>query len=66
LNIRAFYDTSILEVYINDRAAITTRIYAATNECSGLAFFAEGHGVSHETELAEIVECQVWDGLTNE
>jgi beta-fructofuranosidase len=63
LNIRAFYDTSILEVFVNERVAITTRIYSANKEFSRLTFFAQTDHNLEDTDLANIVSCIVWDGL---
>lgn len=59
LRIHAFYDTSVLEVFVNERAVITTRVYLEDPACSGLAFFAE-HGADVMLEKA-----LAWDGLSS-
>jgi beta-fructofuranosidase len=41
LDIRLFFDTSILEVFINERVAITTRIYPESGKCFGVRPFAK-------------------------
>lgn len=58
LRIHAFYDRSVLEVFVNERAVITTRVYLDAAECTGLEFFAESEGVT-------LVDAVVWDGLCN-
>ncbi|RDL36735.1 uncharacterized protein BP5553_06087 [Venustampulla echinocandica] len=62
LNIRAFLDSSILEVFVNDRTVITTRIYSTAANCFGLGFFAEGDSKTRMA-LARMLDCQVWDGI---
>lgn len=56
LDIHLFYDKSVLEVFVNERAVITTRIYLQNTDCSGVEFFAEG-------SEAVLDEATVWDGL---
>lgn len=58
LKIHAYYDRSVLEVFVNERAVITTRVYLDAAECTGLEFFAESEGVV-------LVDAVVWDGLCN-
>lgn len=58
LKIQAFFDRSVLEVFVNERAVITTRVYLDAAECTGLEFFAESAGVM-------LVDAAVWDGLCN-
>jgi beta-fructofuranosidase len=63
LDIRALYDSSVLEIFVNERVAITTRIYSANKNCFGITFFAQGCPGLDEAELAEVLDCQVWDGI---
>ncbi|KAL1614622.1 putative beta-Fructufuranosidase [Diplodia seriata] len=56
LRVQAFYDGSVLEVFVNERTAITTRVYTSDARCVGLALFAEGD--------AQVTRCSVWDGLS--
>lgn len=56
LRVQAFFDGSVLEVFVNERTAITTRVYTADARCVGLALFAEGD--------AQVTKCSVWDGLS--
>lgn len=42
LRLRLFLDHSLLEVFANDRAVITTRIYPAHVDSNGIGLFAEG------------------------
>lgn len=59
LNIHLFYDTSVLEVFVNERVAITTRVYLQDVDCSGVELFAEGTGDNG----AVLEEATIWDGL---
>ncbi|EKG14409.1 Glycoside hydrolase family 32 [Macrophomina phaseolina MS6] len=61
LRIRAFYDGSVLEIFVNERTAVTTRIYTPDARCVGLAAFAEAEGDAQQS--AAITECSIWDGL---
>ncbi|KAJ4424165.1 putative beta-Fructufuranosidase [Gnomoniopsis sp. IMI 355080] len=59
LDIRLFYDTSVLEVYVNERAVITTRVYLQDTDCSGIEVFAERLG----DDCVLLEEATIWDGL---
>ncbi|KAL3470264.1 glycosyl hydrolase [Aspergillus californicus] len=73
LRIHALYDTSVLEIFINDRTTISTRIYHVSQNgnstCAGLQFYAEPLDV--DTPLrgqvddtpARLVSARIWDGL---
>lgn len=63
LRIRAFYDGSVLEIFANERTAVTTRIYTPDARSVGLAVFAEAEGSDAQESPAAITECKVWDGL---
>lgn len=59
LDIRAWRDNSVLEVFVNGRTAISTRLYAA-NETFGLQFFAMDN---KGTSSSELVSAEIWDGI---
>ncbi|KAI1064503.1 hypothetical protein LB506_007787 [Fusarium annulatum] len=46
LHLRIFCDGDVLEVFANDRFALSTMIYADTRDCTGLSWFVEGQGAS--------------------
>ena len=58
LEIRAWFDESVLEVFINERCAISTRVYPATKRCWGIRFWAED-----EAGASTLVGARAWDGL---
>jgi beta-fructofuranosidase len=67
LRIRAIFDKSVLEVFVNERTAISTRIYVDGDRCFQLGFFAEA-GVNGDEEIipepsAILLRAQTWDGL---
>lgn len=58
LQVHVFYDGSVVEVFVNERVAITTRVYLEDQRCSELEFFAD-------TEDGCVLEqAAVWDGLS--
>ena len=59
LRIRAFFDMSVLEVFVNERTVISTRVYSSHDHCVGVRFFAE----SDDGAAAVLVHAHVWDGL---
>lgn len=59
IQMSVFVDGSLVEVYVNDRFALTTRIYPSREDSRGIALFA-GAGVAVEYSHVE-----VWDGLLN-
>ena len=68
LKIRAWRDNSVLEVFVNGRTAISTRIYAG-EETFGMRFFAKDE-LSEEKRLrashngpTELVSGNLWDGI---
>ncbi|KAL1863345.1 hypothetical protein Plec18167_008206 [Paecilomyces lecythidis] len=71
LHIHAFYDTSVLEVFVNERTVLSTRIYYPTafgdstsTGCHGMYFFAEESGVeNNEFGTTGLLGAMVWDGL---
>uniref|UniRef100_A0A0D2Y0X6 Acid beta-fructofuranosidase n=1 Tax=Fusarium oxysporum (strain Fo5176) TaxID=660025 RepID=A0A0D2Y0X6_FUSOF len=46
LHLRIFCDGDVLEVFANDRFALSTMVYADTGDCTGLSWFVEGPGAS--------------------
>jgi beta-fructofuranosidase len=48
LHLRVFLDRSIIEVYANDLAVITARVYPSREDSTGIALFAEGRSVMVE------------------
>lgn len=64
LRIHAIFDQSVLEVFVNERTAITTRIYVNEGSCSRLGFFAESAEDHGDTSpVAELLRADVWDNL---
>ena len=60
LRIRAFFDMSVLEVFVNERTVISTRVYSSHDHCTGIRFFAESGGSGGD---AVLVHADVWDEL---
>lgn len=58
LRVHVFYDGSVLEVFVNERVAITTRIYLEDQKCADLEFFVEGE------DGCVLEEAAMWDGLS--
>lgn len=52
LYLRVFMDHSMIEVFANDRAVITARVYPSRDDSTGLAFFAHGQPVGIESLCA--------------
>ncbi|KAJ5204027.1 Glycoside hydrolase family 32 [Penicillium cinerascens] len=63
LRVHAFFDKSVLEVFVNERTVITTRIYHPSNRCSGLRFFAEPAEGQSDQPPTTLLKADVWDGL---
>jgi len=65
LDIRVWRDNSVLEVFVNGRTAISTRLYAA-EETIGIRFFADDKTSMAESAcsgLSELVSGTLWDGI---
>jgi beta-fructofuranosidase len=58
LEVRAWFDESVLEVFVNERCAFSTRVYPATKRCWGIRFWADD-----EAGSSILVEARAWDGL---
>lgn len=66
LRIHAIFDTSVLEVFVNERTAISTRIYLDEDRCFQLAFFAGRESNDEKCDSgahAVLLRAQAWDGL---
>jgi beta-fructofuranosidase len=61
LDIRIFHDASVVEVFVNERTVVSTRVYA--QECNGVRFFA-GDNEAGEGGGAFLEDAQAWDGLS--
>ncbi|KAK5170227.1 putative beta-Fructufuranosidase [Saxophila tyrrhenica] len=59
LDIQVWRDNSVMEVFVNGRTAISTRLYAA-EETYGIRFFAEDGTVDDRSAL---VDATLWDGI---
>lgn len=55
-----FVDGSMIEAFVNDRFALTSRIYPSREDSSGIALFS-GEGVDVQYSGFEL-----WDGLLND
>ncbi|KAM0723190.1 hypothetical protein Q7P37_001390 [Cladosporium fusiforme] len=67
LHIRAWRDNSVLEVFVNGRTAISTRLYAG-EETIGLRFFADENNAvdalgGDAPGSSEVVYATLWDGI---
>jgi beta-fructofuranosidase len=55
----------VLEVFVNERTAISTRLYAA-EETVGIRFFADDNAATVESASAvgsRLLEATLWDGV---
>jgi beta-fructofuranosidase len=59
LSVRIFFDASVLEVFANDRTALSTRVYPDTGKCFSITPFLERIG--GEPEDGTLVRCTYWD-----
>lgn len=62
LVVHAFFDKSVLEVFVNERTVISTRIYHPSEQCFGIRFFAEAANCQ-SGEPAILLKADSWDGL---
>lgn len=62
LKIHAFFDKSVLEVFVNNRTVISTRIYHPSDRCFGAQFFAEPNSALDESPTV-LLRADIWDGL---
>jgi beta-fructofuranosidase len=52
----------VLEVFVNERTVISTRIYYPSDQCFEPRFFADSEN-SSDIEAAVLLRADVWDGL---
>lgn len=69
LQIHAYFDASVLEVFVNSRTVISTRIYTPHAQvCTGLKFFASATESqpkpSTSAPAAVLARADIWDGLS--
>lgn len=57
LRLRIFLDNSVLEIFVNDRVAITTRIYCDEIDCHHVSLF------NAEPKVAQCNRLEAWNGL---
>jgi beta-fructofuranosidase len=65
LHIQVWRDNSVLEVFVNGRTAISTRLYAAENTV-GIRFFADDtpeFGGIDATGSSQLIYGTLWDGI---
>lgn len=62
LQVHAFFDRSVLEVFVNRRTAISTRVYYPSDQLCGIRCFAQSSSQS-DRRPTELVQADVWDGL---
>ncbi|KAJ4172633.1 hypothetical protein NW754_002835 [Fusarium falciforme] len=60
LRLRIFCDGDIVEVFANDRFALSTMVYADSKECTGISWFVEGEG-SEGTVFESI---KLWENMS--
>ncbi|KEQ75173.1 putative beta-Fructufuranosidase [Aureobasidium namibiae CBS 147.97] len=65
LHIQVWRDNSVLEVFVNGRTAVSTRIYAA-EDTIGIRFFADDtpdFGGFDGTGISQLIYGTLWDGI---
>ncbi|KAK0390700.1 hypothetical protein NLU13_0203 [Sarocladium strictum] len=63
LRFHAFFDASSLELFVNDRTAITTRVYPDTRTCFSIQPFVEMRDERPWT--GKLIECAAWELKTS-
>ncbi|KAL2208566.1 glycosyl hydrolase family protein [Sarocladium strictum] len=63
LQVHAFFDQSVLEVFVNERTVISTRVYHSAGRCYGVRFFAEVGGDDVVHGVTKLVRASAWDGI---
>ncbi|KAL2125980.1 hypothetical protein VTI74DRAFT_2032 [Chaetomium olivicolor] len=56
LEFHVFYDCSVLEVFVNRRTVISTRVYPSSGTSIGLVLLRDHSGQKH----AELLQCRLW------
>ncbi|KAJ0268258.1 hypothetical protein Brms1b_013095 [Colletotrichum noveboracense] len=62
LTFHVILDNSLLEIWVNERFALTARIYPSRNDSTGLGFFA-GDAAQPSGAKASWTDVKVWKGL---
>ncbi|KXT00082.1 hypothetical protein AC578_5795 [Pseudocercospora eumusae] len=62
LRVRVWRDNSVMEVFVNGRCAISTRIYAA-EDTFGVKFFADECVEGIVDVPSQLLRAEVWDGI---
>jgi len=61
LNLRVFIDNSVVEIFANDRQAITRRVYPERNDSDHVSFFCQGGTATFsEIETWEMMPSNGW------
>lgn len=63
LQLRVFSDGDVLEIFANDRFALSTVVYADSNTCNGVSWFVETEGEAGADAAFESLS--IWEGLAN-
>ncbi|TDZ40362.1 Levanase [Colletotrichum sidae] len=63
LNFHVVVDGSLLEIWVNERFALTARVYPSRNDSTGLSFFAGD--AAQPCGKATWGDVKVWSGLAN-
>ncbi|KAH7121834.1 glycoside hydrolase family 32 protein [Dactylonectria estremocensis] len=68
LDFHVFFDVSVLEVFVNDRVAITTRVYPEEGSVYGIRIYINDEGRSSSKDLngaksavASLRSCDIWE-----
>ncbi|OOQ83368.1 glycoside hydrolase family 32 protein [Penicillium brasilianum] len=59
IHMSIFVDGSLVEVYVNERFALTTRIYPSREDSTGIALYSAADA------KVEYSKVEIWDGLLN-
>lgn len=61
LRFQVLYDCSVLQIFVNERTAVTTRVYPASGTSTGIRIFVERKqpDTSHSRE-SRILSCVLW------
>ena len=63
LNLDIFLDNSVIEVYANSRACLTTRVYPSRTDSLGVELFARGGTAQlHKLDVWEM--SSIWSGVS--
>ncbi|ORX98300.1 glycosyl hydrolase [Clohesyomyces aquaticus] len=61
LEFHVLYDCSVLEIFVNERTALTTRVYSASGTSTGILPFVErGNCACFGSERSRILKCDLW------